>query len=170
MPVRPIIWKYVGKTRNDQLLTGEITAQNESDAMEIVRRMGVISPKIIANSEGLPVSVSLSHSVLPDSMTREPIPALSPSEQEQKTLSIPRQIGKMASATENTAKNVPQRRRESIFFGDFDSVKRQAERVLAELFGRTKQVVMQADGHGKIQILLVIEHDEWEAEHENEQD
>lgn len=168
LPVKPIIWKYVGKTRNDQPLTGEITAQNEADAMEIVRRMGVISPKIIANSEGLPVSISQTSTIIPMTMVQESVPALAPSEQEEQTLSIPKQIGKMASAVENTIKPATKRRRESIFFGDFETVKRKSERAFSELFGRTKQVVMQADGHGKIQVLMVIEHDEWEDSDENE--
>jgi hypothetical protein len=166
LPVKPIIWKYVGKTRLDQPLSGEITARTEDEAIELIKRMGVISPKITANSVGLPISVNFEPNR--EALIRSDSPLLSPNDQETELLSIPGQIGKMASTVESSQKTSPRRRRESIFFGEFDSVRSQSERAFAELYGRTKQAVMQSDCHGKVQILLVVEHDEWEEKHESQ--
>lgn len=165
LPVRPIIWKYIGKTRHDQPLSGEITAMTESDAIDIVQRMGVMSPRIIANSEGLPLSVDLD--AIREELKQSESPSLSPNKQEREALSIPGQIGKMAATVEASPRTSLRKRRESIFFGDFDTVRKQSERAFADLYGRTKHAVMQADCHGKVQILLVVEHDEWEEKNED---
>ena len=163
MPVKKIIWKYIGKSRTSQPLSGEITAQTEADAMEIVRKMGVISPKIVANSDGLPLSINFEP---PVENRQGELKTFSTNQEDKDTLSIPRKIGEMASMVENP-RTITRFRRESVFFGEFDTIRRQSERAFAELRGTTRQAIMQADCHGKVQILLVVEHDEWEEKHED---
>lgn len=161
-PVGPIIWTYSGKTRGGQTLSGKISAPTEEDALSVVANMGIQSAKIIENNEGKPLKVSRQEPLPEELVVEAPKDDfIKQTGHQDKAMEISPQIGRMVSATENRTSTS---RRESVFFGDYEVVRAQSEEIFSSLRGRTKHVAMQSDCHGKVQILLVVEHDQWKAE------
>ena len=174
-------WKYEGITMNGEKLKGNLQVTTEQQALDRLKNMGfksisslvpegivpgMVEKKPLAEAQAAKQEPPAPPKPAPDTSSpsilfpSNPQPVPAPSQKEMAAVEI------MRSGFDNVVKVATARlnRREGIFVGTPENVKKEVEVLLKTRNGKVKHApAMSPDAMGRALLVLVVEYDEFEG-------
>lgn len=159
---KAIFWRYSAVSMNGGRSSGKTQAKTREEAIGILTKMGY-SDISVSRDDGHPIPPS-PDSPLPGFQAKQVVMPMDLPPPPEPLKNLPPTAVPFKQEPRPEPPPPPRKkRRESIVFGNHAEVRSQAEPLLANLGGVVRHAALQPNVNGIIMILLVIEHDPWEA-------
>jgi len=137
---------YSGNS-NGKMIQGFINGDDSLDALTRLTRLGIVDPKLLDENEGR-------------SMVSQVQAAAAANPIDPATKSVTDSITAVAKQAIRTSESLRAKtRRQSLLVGHEKDVRPRLEGLLNSRNGVVSQMTMHPDGHGKMVLAMIVEHD-----------